>query len=206
MEHQDQQVILQPEKKPGLLYDIYSLLHDLVYILAVITIVFVFIVRLVGVEGPSMMPTLQDGDYIALLSNVLMGDPEQGDIIVARKASFQDGAPIVKRVIATQGQTVDILYDETGIGTVYVDGVALDEPYINEAMRMPMYTQCSFPLTVEENCVFVMGDNRNRSSDSRYIDIGQIEISQVLGKVIFIAFPGKGESSSRDYGRIGAVS
>lgn len=71
------------------LYDCYSLLHDLVYILAAITIVFVFFVRLVGVDGPSMMPTLQDGDYVALLSNLFMGDLEQGDVIVARKESLK---------------------------------------------------------------------------------------------------------------------
>jgi len=78
-----------PKKEPkNPLYDCYSLLHDLVYILAAITIVFVFFVRLVGVDGPSMMPTLQDGDYVALLSNLFMGDLEQGDVIVARKESF----------------------------------------------------------------------------------------------------------------------
>ena len=86
---------------------------------------FVFFVRLVGVDGPSMMPTLQDGDYVALLSNLFMGDLEQGDVIVARKESFENGEPIVKRVIATEGQTVDILYDGNGYGTVYVDGEPL---------------------------------------------------------------------------------
>lgn len=79
-----------PKKEPkNPLYDCYSLLHDLVYILAAITIVFVFFVRLVGVDGPSMMPTLQDGDYVALLSNLFMGDLEQGDVIVARKESLK---------------------------------------------------------------------------------------------------------------------
>lgn len=196
----------EKEEKKGFLYDIYALLHDLVYILAAITLIFVFFVRLVGVDGPSMMQTLQDGDYIALLSNVLMGDLEQGDIIVARKETFEDGEPIVKRVIATEGQTVDIQYSADGVGTVYVDGVALEEPYINEPMYEPFYQQIAFPVTVEEDCIFVMGDNRNRSADSRYIDIGQIEESQVLGKVLFVLFPGKGEVGERDFGRIGAVS
>ena len=116
-----------PKEKQGALYDIYSLLHDLVYILAAITLIFVFFVRLVGVNGDSMLPTLHDGDYLALQSNVLMGDLEYGDIIVARKLSFENGEPIVKRVIATEGQTVDIRFDEQGIGTVYVDGMPLDE-------------------------------------------------------------------------------
>lgn len=197
----------RPDKaKGGPLRDIYALLHDLVYILAGITLFFVFIIRLVGVSGPSMMQTLQNGDYVVLLSNFLMGDLEQGDIIVARKQSFENGEPIVKRVIATEGQTVDIRYDENGAATVYVDGRALEESYINGEMLQPSYHTVSFPFTVDENCVFVMGDNRNRSADSRYERIGQIEESQVLGKVLLVLFPGKGESGSRDFSRIGTIS
>lgn len=197
------------EEKHSFLYDIYSLLHDLVYILAAITLIFVFCVRLVGVNGESMLPTLRHGDYLALQSNMIMGKLEYGDIIVARKLSFEDGEPIVKRVIATEGQTVDIQYDQFGQGTVYVDGVALDEPYINEIME-PKYVGSngtSLPLTVEKDCVFVMGDNRNHSADSRYIDIGQIRLDQVLGKVLFIVFPGyNDDNTTRSFSRIGAVS
>ncbi len=198
----------QNKEKHGFLYDIYSLLHDLVYNLAAITLIFVFFVRLVGGNGDSMLPTLHDGDYLALQSNVLMGDLEYGDIIVARKLSFENGEPIVKRVIATEGQTVDIRFDEQGIGTVYVDGMPLDEPYIREEMVV-YYNGSSatpLPLTVEENCIFVMGDNRNHSSDSRFIQIGQIHLDQVLGKVLYIVFPGADPlTKERDYSRIGAV-
>lgn len=192
----------QKPEKNGFLYDIYSLLHDLVYILAAITLIFVFCVRLVGVNGDSMFPTLHNGDYLALQSNVLMGDLEYGDIIVARKLSFENGEPIVKRVIATEGQTVMIREDDDGVTRVYVDGVALDEPYINEQMiNTPYYS------VVEEDCIFVMGDNRNHSSDSRVASIGQIRLDQVLGKVLFIVFPGKDKvTSERDFGRIGAVN
>lgn len=192
----------QKPEKNGFLYDIYSLLHDLVYILAAITLIFVFCVRLVGVNGDSMFPTLHNGDYLALQSNVLMGDLEYGDIIVARKLSFENGEPIVKRVIATEGQTVMIREDDDGVTRVYVDGVALDESYINEQMiNTPYYA------VVEEDCIFVMGDNRNHSSDSRVASIGQIRLDQVLGKVLFIVFPGKDKvTSERDFGRIGAVN
>lgn len=197
------------EEKGSLLRDIYSLLHDLAYILAAITLIFVFCVRLVGVNGKSMLPTLRHGDYLALQSNLIMGDLEYGDIIVARKLSFEDGEPIVKRVIATEGQTVNIQYDQFGRGTVYVDGVALDEPYINETME-PKYTGSNgtqLPLTVEEGCVFVMGDNRNHSADSRYFEIGQIKLDQVLGKVLFVVFPGYNDDElTRDWGRIGVIS
>lgn len=191
----------QQKGKGSFLYDIYSLLHDLVYILAAITLIFVFCVRLVGVNGDSMLPTLHHGDYLALQSNVLMGDLEYGDIIVARKLSFENGEPIVKRVIATEGQTVDIREDEDGVTRVYVDGAALDEPYINETMH---YTPCH--EVVGEDCVFVMGDNRNHSSDSRVESIGEIRLDQVLGKVLFIVFPGADKvTNDRDFSRFGAV-
>lgn len=199
----------ESEEKPekNAIADIYSLMHDLIYILAAITVVFVFFMRIVRVDGSSMVPTLEHKDYIALQSNVIMGELETGDIIVARKQSFREGEPIVKRVIATEGDTVDISYDADGVGTVYVNGVALEETYINEPMSAPHYDQLSFPLTVADNCVFVMGDNRNHSADSRYVQIGQINRSQILGKVLAVLLPGTGEDGqARDYGRIGAVS
>ena len=193
------------KEKRSFLYDIYSLLHDLVYILAAITLVFVFLVRLVGVNGESMLPTLYHGDYLALQSNVIMGDLEYGDIVVARKLEFRDGEPIVKRVIATEGQTVRIDYDNNGELCVSVDGVVLDEPYINEEM-LPIYS-VPMEVTVEKDCIFVMGDNRNHSSDSRVESIGQIKLDQVLGKVLCIILPGKDAiTGERDFSRFGAVS
>ena len=193
------------KEKRSFLYDIYSLLHDLVYILAAITLVFVFLVRLVGVNGESMLPTLYHGDYLALQSNVIMGDLEYGDIVVARKLEFRDGEPIVKRVIATEGQTVRIDYDNNGELCVSVDGVVLDEPYINEEM-LPIYS-VPMEVTVEKDCIFVMGDNRNHSSDSRVESIGQIKLDQVLGKVLCIILPGKDAvTGERDFSRFGVVS
>ena len=202
----------EAKEKKSYLFDVYSLLHDLVYILAAITLVFVFCVRLVGVTGQSMMPTLEDGDYLALQSNVIMGDLEYGDIIVARKLTFEDGEPIVKRVIATEGQTV-VIREVEGLGIrVFVDGVMLDEPYIYEAMQDRYFDNdndgdsTQFCLTVSENCIFVMGDNRNNSSDSRTISIGEIPVDQVLGKVLFLVFPGLNDYNERDFSRLGAVN
>ena len=97
-------------------------------------IIFTFAVRLVLVDGPSMRETLQHGDCLAVLNAPLCGTPEAGDIVILRKESFRDGAPIVKRVIATEGQTVDIDFDA---GTVFVDGELLEEEYV----RAPTYLE-----------------------------------------------------------------
>ena len=112
-------------------------------------------------------------------------EPQQGDIIVASKADYEDGTPIIKRVIATEGQTVNI---DFRTGTVYVDGVALTEDYIYS----PTTTDegVSFPLVVDEGCVFVLGDNRGRSKDSRNPQIGLIDTRQIVGKAIMLIFPG----------------
>lgn len=184
----------------------YTVLHDLVYILAFITLFFVFALRMVSVEGTSMLPTLVNHDYVLLLSNVFYQDEdiECGDVVVALAPRFDD-EPIVKRVIATEGQTVDIDFN---LGIVYVDGVALQEDYI----LAPTYTHfqdkgVTFPMTIEPGHVFLMGDNRNGSSDSRLATIGQVDTDYILGKVVCILFPGKDEiTDTRDFGRIGAVN
>ena len=179
-------------------------LHDLVYLLAAIMLVFILLFRIVIVDGTSMNQTLLHGDYLLLMSNTFYRNPQYGDIVVISKDSFDDGNLIVKRVIATEGQTVDI---DFYAGIVYVDGIALDEPYVNT----PTNTEGGmlFPLTVEEGCVFVMGDNRNKSRDSRYPEIGQVDEREILGKAIFLILPGDPDGpdgpEKADISRIGAI-
>lgn len=181
--------------------NILSYLHDLVFALVSILLVFMFLLRMVIVSGPSMKQTLLDGDRLILLSNVLYKNPKYGDIVVASKDSFKDGESIIKRVIATEGQKVNIDFEK---GIVYVDDIPLDEPYTNTPTNLMEGT--IFPLIVEEGCVFVLGDNRNDSLDSRSFEIGQIDKRELLGKVIFLAIPGVDEETGkRDLDRIGVL-
>ena len=179
-------------------------LHDVIYLMAVVMIVFVLFFRVVVVSGSSMFDTLWDGDYLLVVSGMLSGEPEYGDIIVASKDSFREGEPIIKRVIATEGQTVDIDFDA---GIVYVDGKALEETYTFTATNTQEGME--FPLVVEENCIFAMGDNRNRSRDSRSPDIGLIDRREILGQAVYLFFPGTGDGEfggPRDFSRIGVLN
>lgn len=182
-------------------------LHDITVILAVLLIAFSLLFRIVQVSGTSMNRTLYHGDYLLVLSNTFYKSPKQGDVIVASKKSFQNGKPIVKRVIATEHQIVDIDFDK---GIVYVDGVALEEPYTLEPTNLS--EGISFPLEVQDGCIFVMGDNRNDSKDSRSPQIGQIDKREVVGKVLLLILPGVNKEESLigrqpfDISRIGVVN
>lgn len=178
-------------------------LRDSLSLVAVVVVVFVLLLRIVVVNGSSMYSTLWHNDYLLVMSNVICGVYEPGDIIVASKQSFNDGEPIIKRVIATEGQTVDIDFDA---GVVYVDGKALEEDYTFTPTNVS--EGVAFPLTVAEGCIFAMGDNRNRSRDSRYPDIGLIDEREVLGKAVFLLIPGTGDGENqapRDFSRIGVL-
>lgn len=189
----------EEEEKLSPACEAYGMLHDWVYVLAVLTVIFVFFFRLVGVDGSSMYPTLVDHDYLVLESNFLYQNVEAGDIVVMSVDCFKDDGPIVKRVIATGGQVVDIDFDT---GSVYVDGVLQEETYIFE----PTYRSyeelglaLEYPVTVPEGSVFVMGDNRNHSADSRYSPCGCVDESRILGKVLLIIVPGR---QTNEYGEI----
>ena len=179
-------------------------LHDIVYVLALILLVFTFCARVVIVSGSSMFSTLVDGDYLLVINSPLCGELERGDIVVASMDRFKGGEAIVKRVIATEGQTVDI---DFRTGVVYVDGEALEEDYI----YTPTYLSegMEFPLVIDEGCVFLMGDNRGDSRDSRAPEIGQVDTREVLGQAVFLMLPGTGRGEytvERDFGRIGGLN
>lgn len=179
-------------------------MKDVCYMLTGVVLLFTFCMRFVIVSGDSMFDTLADGDYLLLIDNNLCGELEQGDIVVASMDRFRDGTPIVKRVIATEGQTVDVDFNE---GIVYVDGTALEEEYTYTGTNLSEGTQ--FPLVVEEGCLFLMGDNRNESLDSRSTQIGQVDRREILGKAVFLVLPGNGTSDHPmkvNYSRIGGLS
>ena len=178
-------------------------LHDLIHLLAVVMIVFMLLFRIVIVSGSSMYSTLWNGDWLLVTGSVLYQEPKAGDIIVASKDSFNDGEPIIKRVIATEGQTVDIDFEA---GVVYVDGKALEEDYTYTPTNVQ--EGIVFPVTIADGCIFAMGDNRNGSKDSRHPDIGMIDTREILGRAVFLMFPGMGEDGNeapRDLDRIGVL-
>ena len=167
--------------------ELFEWLQMLMVCVLVAVVLFNCFARLTRVDGHSMDNTLKDGELTLVWS--LGYQPQQGDIVVVNKKStdYLGNRAIVKRVIATGGQTVDIDYTT---GTVYVDGVPLDEPYIKEEMyrpRDPMMQQTHWEIP--QDCVFVMGDNRNNSTDSRHSELGAIHEDYILGKVVFALWP-----------------
>jgi len=190
-----------PQEKLTWQQSIVLYLNDLTYMLIAIVLVFLLLFRVIVVSGDSMKQTLIDGDYLLLLSNVFYREPQPGDIIVASKDSYDNGSAIIKRVIATEGQIVDIDFEH---GIVYVDGLPLEEPYINNLTTRQ--EGILFPLIVEEGCIFVLGDNRDVSKDSRHPEIGLIDTREVLGKALFLMVPGVDEETEhRDFNRTGAI-
>lgn len=171
----------EKETKRGIAVELYEWAQALVYSVVFVVVLFTFFVRIIGVDGTSMIPTLQHNDKIVVTN--MFYEPSQGDIIVLRKESFLE-EPIVKRVIATEGQTVDIDFISHN---VYVDGIRLDEPYINAPTTRE--GDVSFPVTVPEGFVFVLGDNRNNSADSRISRLGMVDERYILGRVVFRVYP-----------------
>ncbi len=165
--------------------ELYLNIRTLVTMMTIFILLFTFVARIIVVTGPSMENTLHDGDV--LLVWTLGYNPKQGDIVVLTQKNYQEDS-IVKRVIATEGQTVDIDYRNS---RVYVDSKLLEEDYIKELMNTPNYPGYGMGInniTVPEGCIFVMGDNRNNSADSRYPEIGIIDTRCVIGQGVSVLF------------------
>ena len=152
---------------------IFDLCSSVIAAMVIIFVIFTFICRPTSVVGESMLPTLKNGDWLITTREK---EYKYGDIVIVTQPNIFN-EPLVKRVIATEGQLIDI---NITTGQVFVDGKELDEPYINELTKKTIDTK--FPLEVAKGKVFVMGDNRNNSSDSRTEGIGQIDTRYILGK------------------------
>lgn len=180
---EEEQSGAKPRKDASDGKEMYLNIRVLVGMMTVFVLIFTFVARIIVVSGPSMENTLIEGDLILVWS--LGYTPRQGDVVVLTQESYQEDS-IVKRVIATGGQQVDINYVS---GTVFVDGQALDEDYIKETMLTPSYGEGINHVTVPEGCIFVMGDNRNQSADSRFPAIGIVDTRCVIGHGIAVMFP-----------------
>lgn len=161
--------------------EVFEWCEAVVFSLVFVVLIFTFVFRIVGVEGDSMMPTLYNNNRLIITH--LFYTPKAGDIVVITKPTTLK-KPIIKRIIATENQEVYINFETN---QVFVNGILQDEPYIMEPTREKRDVE--FPVTVPPGHVFVMGDNRNNSSDSRWSQIGMIDERYILGKAIFRIYP-----------------
>ena len=171
---------LTPQEKSR--REIYDWIYCLSVALIICVVIFAFFIRLIDVRGTSMNPTLNNNDK--MLVSGLFYEPKVGDVVVFKKDEYDPERALVKRVIATEGQVINMDFDH---GIVYVDGVPIEEDYIME----PTTNKIDFigPQTVPEGCVFVMGDNRNASTDSRKKEIGMVDTRLILGKAYAVVYP-----------------
>ncbi len=195
VETPDELVAAEPEEKKdnGTIIGVFDWVDSVVASVITVIVIFTFFFRIVGIDGPSMNDTLEHGDRV-IIQNVFY-TPERGDIVVISrnasndKSDAQEGnEPIIKRVIATEGESVDIRFED-GNGYVYVNGILLNEPYIKECISPNFVTNepIDFPVVVPDGCVFVLGDNRNYSLDSRSALIGNhgmIDKRYIMGQAV----------------------
>lgn len=185
-------------KSASLLEGIFSLAETMIISLFLVSLVFVFLLRTTTITGNSMLDTLSEGDRVVMTA--WYSTPKQGDIVVidAQHAVTMDDSGeltvsegmdryIVKRIIATAGQKIDFNFSK---GIVYVDGKFLDEPYISGLTHLDEGAFTGhYPLTIPEGYVFVMGDNRRDSQDSRSYRIGLVPVDDIKGKILMRVYP-----------------
>lgn len=189
------------KKEPETLENtIYCWAQALITAVVGVVLLFTFGFRLIGVSGPSMQDTLYTGDRLLVL-NAMFCDFKAGDVVVINDYNAELNDTLVKRIIAVGGQTVDI---DSSSGTVYVDGAALDESYTKGFTAANDGTV--FPLTLKEDEVFVMGDHRDHSTDSRSSRLGPVKEGYLQGKALFILTPGKNpETGESEWSRVGLI-
>lgn len=186
-EQEEQEQEEEPEPAPGEKFrrSVLEWTETIVMAIIIVATVFTFLVRIITVTGTSMVPTYHNGDKV--LVTKLAGAAEQGDVVIIVNTLDE---PIIKRVIAVAGQTVDF---DPGLGEVVVDGTPLygETFHIDNGITMlPQYSNImQFPQTVPEGCVFVLGDNRGNSTDSRFSSVGMVDCRNILGKVVFNLYP-----------------
>lgn len=189
----------EPEKRSGMLKEVLSFTETLLVTFLVFTLVFTYIVSVTTVRGASMESTLKPGEKLMVL--MFSRSPEPGDIVIINSDDAvtldENGRPvyssginktIVKRVIAVGGQTIDIDFER---GSVCVDGQMLDEAYLEKGLT---HTDSGaftgkYPITVPEGFVFVMGDNRNVSKDSRSSEVGLVPVDNITGRAVLRIYP-----------------
>lgn len=161
--------------------EIYEWLEAIAFALAIVVLLFTFVFRIVSVNGDSMNPTLHDEDRV--LVSTLFYEPKVRDVVIVVKP-FEgqlEGHSIVKRIVALENDEVNIID-----GVLYVNGVAEEKLYEDMLRTGDAF---EYPVIVPEGCVFVLGDNRNDSTDSRSSDVGMVEEEYILGKVSFRLYP-----------------
>lgn len=173
--------------KSTLTENVYDLIEQFAIVCAIVLVMFAFVIRLNIVDGSSMDKTLADGQNLAVSG--LFYEPKAGDIVVIHDPTAAPyDEPLVKRVIAVGGQTVDI---DFATWTLTVDGEVIDESSYRylDPNEWLLGAEYSFPITVPEGEIFVLGDNRNGSADSRQIEIGTIDTRCVVGRAVARLFP-----------------
>ncbi|MCL2057420.1 MAG: signal peptidase I [Oscillospiraceae bacterium] len=182
----NEELEIQPGKGEGIMREVYDWVESAVMALVFVVVVFTFIGMSISVNGISMEPTLHDSDRLVCIR--MLRPPKYMDIVVVTKPDARNN-PLIKRVIAAGGQTIG--FDEQ-TNSVVVDGRPLTEPYIAERMNMH-FTQnrVDYPITVPDGFVFVMGDNRNHSWDSRVAELGPVDERYIMGRVIYRLMPYK---------------
>lgn len=167
----------------GAVTSVFEWVQPLIVALVFVTMLLTFVFRQVTVSGSSMYDTLENGDRL-IITNMFY-EPQVGDIVVISHGQNYDSA-LIKRVIALEGQTLSIDFET---GDVVVDGVLLDEKYITGKTIKDPRNPLEVPTVIPEGYVYVMGDNREHSSDSRNTNIGLIKKSDIVGKAQFRIFP-----------------